>query len=78
MKFIMIAILGIDLFLFGILCGIILKSAFTKKRQMHGYWKYEDVDIICSVCHGDGVMPWNKSTQHKFPYCPHCGAKMDG
>ncbi len=44
----------------------------------HGKWEYEDVDIVCSVCKGDGVMPWNKSTQHKFPYCPHCGAKMDG
>lgn len=44
----------------------------------HGCWEYEDVDIVCSVCGGDGVLPWNKIKQHKFPYCPHCGAKMDG
>lgn len=43
----------------------------------HGRWAYVDVDIVCSVCGADGMLPWDKPFQEKTPYCPHCGAKMD-
>ena len=38
---------------------------------VHGEWIDRDGKTWCSVCHAS-----NK--QYKPPYCPHCGAKMDG
>ena len=43
---------------------------------VHGRW----------VFHDDDIMPWVSCSQcgvctdslNKTPYCPHCGAKMDG
>jgi hypothetical protein len=45
----------------------------------HGRWVYgEDVDIQCSECGKDAMSDWMKYTQVYSPYCPWCGAKMDG
>lgn len=45
----------------------------------HGRWEYgEDVDIQCSECGRDAMSDWMKYTQVYSPYCPWCGAKMDG
>lgn len=38
---------------------------------VHGAWVDRDGKSWCNVCHAS-----NK--QYKPPYCPHCGAKMDG
>ena len=43
----------------------------------HGKWKDTnlkngDLGWRCSIC-GYGVFQWNAT-----PYCPNCGAKMDG
>lgn len=43
-------------------------------EQKHGHWnkKYYDDEwfqYCCSYC--DGI------TIYKYPFCPHCGAKMD-
>lgn len=37
--------------------------------QKFGEW-YVDSPFACSVC--DGL------SEHKYDYCPHCGARMDG
>ena len=38
----------------------------------HGRWKYDDVNDIdyCGEC--------NAGMNGEFPFCPWCGAKMDG
>lgn len=45
--------------------------------QQHGHWiqrgdVFGVLDIVCSCC---GKYEWFTS---KKPYCPNCGAKMDG
>ncbi len=38
----------------------------------HGYWTYYSVTMMeCSVCK-------RHTARHRFEYCPHCGAVMDG
>ena len=46
----------------------------------HGEWK-QGIPYICSVC--GKPAPDEKNTSERYscwtsPYCPHCGAKMDG
>jgi hypothetical protein len=36
----------------------------------HGYWKNYGAFCVCSVC--------GESNPRTKPYCPNCGAKMDG
>lgn len=39
---------------------------------VHGRWTYYSTTMQeCSNCH-------RHTARHKFKYCPHCGAKMDG
>ena len=39
---------------------------------VHGEWLYYSTTMMeCSKCH-------RHTARHKFKYCPHCGAKMDG
>ncbi len=45
--------------------------------QQHGRWKQRgyacrEMELVCSCC---GRPEWNTV---KKPYCPNCGAKMDG
>jgi rubrerythrin len=37
----------------------------------HGEWEDRDGKTWCSLC-------GQSNKQYKPPYCPHCGAKMDG
>lgn len=37
----------------------------------HGKWNLHDGKTWCSVC-------GNSNKAYNPPYCPHCGAKMDG
>ena len=46
----------------------------------HGEWK-QGVPYVCSIC--GKPAPDEKNTSERYscwtsPYCPHCGAKMDG
>ena len=49
----------------------------------HGYWKdkpsgrYMHIASWCSVCGQKSGIGGIESNRHK-PYCPNCGAKMDG
>ncbi len=49
----------------------------------HGYWidkpsgRYLHVASWCSVCGNKSGIDGIKNNRHK-PYCPNCGAKMDG
>ena len=60
-------------------CGhFINKADFAEVR--HGEWK-QGIPYICSIC--GNPAPDEKNTSEKYscwtsPYCPHCGAKMDG
>lgn len=53
----------------------ILCNDFKNKADVaevkHGEWVDRDGKTWCSLCDAS-----NK--QYKPPYCPHCGAKMDG
>ena len=47
---------------------------------VHGEWK-QGVPYVCSIC--GKPAPDEKNTSERYscwasPYCPHCGAKMDG
>ena len=53
-----------------------VKEAPTIDPVKHGRWNYHDKKgsfylnvYICSVC--------DNSSDEKYAYCPHCGAKMD-
>lgn len=46
----------------------------------HGEWE-QGVPYVCSIC--GKPAPDEKNTSERYscwtsPYCPHCGAKMDG
>ena len=46
----------------------------------HGYWK-QGVPYVCSVCGHSAPDETNTNEMYSCwvsPYCPHCGAKMDG
>jgi hypothetical protein len=41
-------------------------------KVKHGRWKWKRLGCVeCSLCHKENNI-------RKFPYCPHCGAKMNG
>ena len=42
---------------------------------IHGEWIHKNGEIYCSVCGGEALMD---EVYYKSPYCPDCGAKMDG
>jgi hypothetical protein len=48
---------------------------------VHGEWLHNpkrEYDYICSVCRGDAPEDRMRNNAILTPYCPHCGAKMDG
>lgn len=50
------------------------------EKVKHGEWK-QGVPYVCSIC--GKPAPDEKNTSERYycwlsPYCPHCGAKMDG
>lgn len=42
---------------------------------VHGEWVHKDGEMYCSACDNDASM---YKLYYESPYCPHCGAKMDG
>ena len=48
---------------------------------VHGEWIHNtkrEYDYICSVCRGDAPEDRYRNNAILTPYCPHCGAVMDG
>jgi hypothetical protein len=48
---------------------------------VHGEWVVNpkrEYDYICSVCGGDAHEDRWRNNAILTPYCPNCGAKMDG
>ena len=41
----------------------------------HGEWLHKNGEMICSVCGAEALMD---EVYYESPYCPDCGAKMDG
>jgi hypothetical protein len=48
-----------------------MQDVVDAKEVKHGGWIDRDGKTWCSLCHAS-----NK--QYKPPFCPHCGAMMDG
>lgn len=45
----------------------------------HGYWKYDDgMDFVCTECGRLALTSRYAYAQYRSPYCPYCGAKMEG
>ena len=42
---------------------------------VHGEWLHKNGEMYCSVCGSEALMD---EVYYKSPYCPDCGAKMDG
>lgn len=41
----------------------------------HGEWIHKNGGMYCSVCGSEALMD---EVYYKSPYCPDCGARMDG
>lgn len=42
-----------------------------------GQWIYKWFDSYCSVCGWENKADTVTRIRNDYPYCPHCGAKMD-
>lgn len=47
-------------------------------KVVHGEWEYKWFDSICSVCGFLNKAELVTRLRNDWPYCPKCGAKMDG
>ena len=47
-------------------------------EAVHGQWEYHWFDSYCSVCGWENKANPVTRCRDDYPYCPHCGAKMDG
>lgn len=45
---------------------------------VHGRWEYHWFDSYCSVCGWENRADRVTRCRDDYPYCPNCGAKMDG
>lgn len=47
---------------------------------VHGRWIWKDGECFCSVCSekGEPKYHYESGEVEEYPYCPNCGAKMDG
>ena len=65
------------------LCDIAEQPTADVQEIKHGYWidkptgRYCHIGSYCSVCQEKSGIGGIESNRHK-PYCPNCGAKMDG
>ena len=49
------------------------------KEVVHAKWKYDDgVDLVCTACGRLALTSCYAYVQCCSPYCPNCGAKMEG
>lgn len=60
-------------------CGVLgyLLSAPTADvvEVRHGEWIHNNDEMICSACGNEALMD---EVYYESPYCPDCGAQMDG
>lgn len=42
---------------------------------VHGEWIHKNGEMYCSVCGSEALMD---EVYYESPYCPDCGARMDG
>lgn len=67
-------------------CFVCLKirnaPAVDVRPVVHGFWKDDCTDIVCSECgakYSDEIAFMNRNLEDKNPlFCPNCGACMDG
>lgn len=62
-------------------CSIFTAPTADVVEVVHGKWIHNpkrEYDYICSVCRGDAPENRMRNNAILTPYCPHCGAKMDG
>ena len=62
-------------------CPIFTAPTADVVEVVHGKWIHNpkrEYDYICSVCRGDAPEDRMRNNATLTPYCPHCGAKMDG
>lgn len=56
----------------------VVRSALKDAEQArHGRWIYKYFDSYCSVCGWENKADTVTRIRNDYPYCPHCGAKMD-
>ena len=63
------------------MCEVDRLPAADVAPVVHGEWIHNpkrEYDYICSVCRGDAPEDRMRNNAILTPYCPHCGAKMDG
>lgn len=57
-------------------------SRFEHAKIKHGRWIDDRTNIVCSECgaeYSDEIVFMNRDFEHNdLPYCPNCGARMDG
>lgn len=56
-------------------CCKLFKNKADYAEVKHGEWVHKNGEMICSVCGGEALMD---EVYYKSPFCPDCGAKMDG
>lgn len=61
-----------ELYCIGIVIDLNDVPVVDMQEQKHGKWIYDGSFERCSVCRDRAIMDF------KTPYCPNCGAKMDG
>lgn len=54
------------------------KSTADVVEVRHGHWKYLWLDAVCSECGYINEADAVTRCRTDPPYCPKCGAKMDG
>lgn len=42
---------------------------------VHGEWIHKNGEMYCSICNSEALMD---EVYYESPYCPDCGARMDG
>lgn len=66
----------------GIIDEIVYQPTADVVEVRHGYWEFKNTTYchygcFCSVCGQKSGIGGIRANQLK-PYCPNCGAKMDG
>ena len=54
---------------------ITTKPAADVAPVVYGEWLHKNGEMYCSVCGSEALMD---EVYYKSPYCPDCGARMDG
>lgn len=57
-----------------------IKGASTVDSEpiKHGRWIYKWFDSYCSVCGWENKADTVTRIRNDYPYCPNCGAKIEG